>query len=654
MADEKETHGNGDLKISSRRYLGNKSKIAGRIRGIVDECCGEVQTFADVFAGTGAVAAAFADKRLITNDILYSNYICHVAWFSSEPYDRAKLKRLISAYNAAQVSDDNYMSETFANTYFSIDDCRRIGFVREDIERQFSDGRINIHERALLITSLLYAMDRIANTCGHYDAYRRGASFGQRLVLRLPSPPKNVSPGNEFYNEDANELVRRLAADVAFLDPPYNSRQYSDAYHVLENVARWEKPAVRGVARKMDRGGLKSDYCTRHAGEAFEDLVRAIRARYIVLTYNNMGEQGNGRSNAKIDDETILRVLKAKGDVRVFNVAHKAFSAGKSDRTDNVERIFLCKCNPEPLVESPINYTGGKFKILPQLLPHFPANIGTFVDLFCGGCNVGANVVAKKVVLADACAPLIALLAFLQKARPDEVVAKVQKLVARFGLSDSTANGYSAYGCESFTGLKAYNKERYIRLRDYYAALADDDAEKPVALYALIVFAFNNQIRFNSHGGFNTPVGKRDFNVKMRRKLTAFVERLHERKFEIACTDFRDIDLASLGVGDFVYADPPYLVTTATYNENGGWSERDEADLLVLLDRLHGQGCGFALSNVTESKGRRNTLLLEWLERNRGVYRTIPIQRSYGNSNYHRTKGDVTNEILVVNIKKEA
>ena len=654
MADDRESREDRDLKISSRRYLGNKSKIAGRIRGIVDECCGEVQTFADVFAGTGAVAAAFADKHLITNDILYSNYICHVAWFSSEPYDRAKLKQMIAAYNAAQVSDDNYMSETFANTYFSIDDCRRIGFVREDIERQFSDGRINRHERALLITSLLYAMDRIANTCGHYDAYRRGVSFDQHLVLRLPSPPKNVSPGNEFYNEDANDLVRRLAADVVFLDPPYNSRQYSDAYHVLENVARWEKPSVRGVARKMDRDGLKSDYCTRHAGETFEDLVRAIRARYIVLTYNNMGEQGNGRSNAKIDDETILRVLKAKGEVRVFNVAHKAFSAGKSDRADNVERIFLCKCNPEPLVESPINYTGGKFRILSQLLPHFPASIGTFVDLFCGGCNVGANVVAKKVILADACAPLVALLMFLQKSRPDEVVEKVQKLVARFGLSDSTANGYSAYGCESFNGLKAYNKERYIRLRDYYASLADDDAEKSVALYALIVFAFNNQIRFNSRGGFNTPVGKRDFNVKMRRKLMAFVERLHERKFEIACTDFRSVDLASLGAGDFVYADPPYLVTTATYNENGGWTERDEADLLALLDRLHGQGCGFALSNVTESKGRRNTLLLEWLERNRGAYWTIPIQRSYGNSNYHRTRVDVTNEILVVNIKKEA
>ena len=650
MVDDREAPENKDLKISSRRYLGNKSKIAGRIRSIVDEYCANVQTFADVFAGTGAVAAAFADKQLITNDILYSNYICHVAWFSAEPYDRAKLMRMLAVYNAAQIMDDNYMSDTFADTYFSIDDCRRIGFIREDIERQFADGRINAHERALLITALLYAMDRIANTCGHYDAYRRGAAFNQRLELRLPSPPKNVSSANAFFNEDANGLVRRLSADVVFLDPPYNSRQYSDAYHVLENVARWEKPAVCGVARKMDRGGLKSDYCTRHAGEAFEDLICSIRARYIVLTYNNMGEQGNGRSNAKIDDDTILRVLKAKGKLRVFNVAHKVFSAGKSDRPNNVERIFLCTCNLEPLVESPINYTGGKFKVLPQMFPHFPANIRTFVDLFCGGCNVGANVVAKKVILSDACAPLVALLVFLQRSCSDEVIAKVQELVIRFGLSDSAANGYSPYGCESGAGLKVYNKERYMRLRDYYRSLADDDAEKSVALYALIVFAFNNQIRFNSRGGFNTPVGKRDFNAKMRQKLATFIKRLHERAFEVVCADFRNIDLASLGTGDFVYADPPYLVTTATYNENKGWSEHDEAELLALLDRLHGQGCGFALSNVTESKGRRNEILLKWLDRNRGVYRAIPIRRSYKNSNYHRTKDDVTNEILVVNV----
>lgn len=642
------------FKITSRRYLGNKAKMAGRIRGIVDANCMDVRTFADVFAGTGSVAAAFADKRLVTNDILYSNYVCHVAWFSSEPYDRTKLAAKIAAYNAAPATDDNYMSENFADTYFSAADCRLIGFVREDIECEFSAGRLNVRERALLVTSLLYAMDAIANTCGHYDAYRRGVASGRRIVLRLPEPPRCAASDNECFNEDANALVRRLVADVVFIDPPYNSRQYSDAYHVLENVARWEKPPVRGVARKMDRGGLKSDYCTSHAEDAFADLVRSVRARYIVMTYNNMGEQGNGRSNAKLSDAAILRALEAKGRVQVFSVSHKAFSAGKSDRQGNVERVFLCTCRPTPLVASPLNYPGGKFRILPQILPHFPSRVGTFVDLFCGGGSVGANVDAGHVVLRDSCRPLASLLTAMRDTDPGDFDSAVRRLVARFGLSDSEANGYAAYGCASADGLQAFNRPRYADLRDHYAALEDGSLEKSAALYALVAFAFNNQIRFNSRGAFNTPVGKRDFNGKMRRKLAAFARRLHERDFEIQCSDFRELDCDALSLGDFVYADPPYLVTTATYNENGGWTETDERDLLAMLDVLYRRGCGFALSNVTESKGRRNEILSDWLSRNRDAYRVVPIRRSYANANYHRKGGDVTREVLVIGKKKEA
>ena len=130
-----------------------------------------------------------------------------------------------------------------------------------------------------------------------------------------------------------------------YLDPPYNSRQYCDAYHLLENVARWEKPAVEGVARKMERKKLKSKYCTRAAAESFEDLVNNLNCRYILLSYNNMSKKGNVRSNAKISDEDILRILKAKGQVQVFSECYKAFTTGKSDIQDNVERLFLCICH---------------------------------------------------------------------------------------------------------------------------------------------------------------------------------------------------------------------------------------------------------------------------------------------------------------------
>lgn len=100
---------------------------------------------------------------------------------------------------------------------------------------------------------------------------------------------------------------------------------------MLENVARWQKPKVFGVARKMDRSTLKSDYCTKAATEAFADLVEKINARYILLSYNNMENKGNDRSNAKLADDDIMRILAAKGSVQVFEESYKAFTTGKSN-----------------------------------------------------------------------------------------------------------------------------------------------------------------------------------------------------------------------------------------------------------------------------------------------------------------------------------
>jgi adenine-specific DNA-methyltransferase len=341
--------------INNRRYLGNKYKLLPFITSVVAENCENVKIVADVFAGTGAVASAFTDKQLITNDNLYSNYICHVAWFSPETYSEAKIKRLIGNYNSLVVTTDNYMSDNFADTFFSRADCRKIGFIREDIEARFSNGNIDERERALLITSLLYAADKIAKTCGHYDAYRQGVKFEKSLEMSAPLPNHNLNPKNVCYNEDTNELIKRISADLIYIDPPYNSRQYCDAYHLLENIARWEKPSVSGVARKMDRTSLKSDYCTNKAASALEDSVENIDARYILLSYNNMATKGNGRSNAKISDEDIMRVLSAKGEVKVFTQDYKPFSAGKSDVENNEERLFLCVCKPKQREINPIS-----------------------------------------------------------------------------------------------------------------------------------------------------------------------------------------------------------------------------------------------------------------------------------------------------------
>ncbi len=328
--------------INNRRYLGNKYKLLPFITKVVDKECSDIQSIADIFAGTGAVSSAFTDKIIITNDLMYSNYICNYAWFGSETYNQQTIIDYVVHYNSLVKLKDNYMTDNFADTYFSRDDCAKIGYIREDIEKNYKKKNINDRERAILITSLLYAMDKIAKTCGHYDAYRKSAGFDKPLELLVPLAERHNNPNNRCYNEDANDLIGSINADLVYIDPPYNSRQYCDAYHLLENVARWEKPEVFGVARKMDRTKLKSKYCTKSAAEAFEDLVGNITSKYILLSYNNMAEKGNDRSNAKISDEDIMRILENKGTVKVFSESYKPFTTGKSDISENEERLFLC------------------------------------------------------------------------------------------------------------------------------------------------------------------------------------------------------------------------------------------------------------------------------------------------------------------------
>ena len=330
--------------INNRRYLGNKYKLLPFITEIVNKECPDIETFADIFAGTGAVSSAFTDKVLITNDLMYSNYISNYAWFGAETYDKQKIIDYIVKYNAKTNCKDNYMTENFADTYFSKDDCAKIGYIREDIEKNFKNNKLNEREKAILITSLLYAMDKIALTCGHYDSYRKNASFENSLELYVPLVSNENNPKNQCFNMDANKLVKEIKADLVYIDPPYNSRQYSDAYHLLENVACWEKPEVFGIARKMNRAKLKSKYCTAEATITFEALINDINAKYILLSYNNMAEKGNDRSNAKISDEDIMRILSNKGTVKVFEKDYKAFTTGKSNISGNTERLFLCTC----------------------------------------------------------------------------------------------------------------------------------------------------------------------------------------------------------------------------------------------------------------------------------------------------------------------
>lgn len=305
------------------------------------------------------------------------------------------------------------------------------------------------------------------------------------------------------------------------------------------------------------------------------------------------------------------------------------------------------------MIQSPLNYTGGKYRLLPQILPNFPEKVGVFVDLFCGGCNVGINIEADKVIYNDLNRNLLYLYNTFKNLDKDTTFYWIYHIIKEYNLSLVSKHGYDFYNCNSSKGLGDYNREGFLKLRSDFnnkTLSHNEDYYYYIMLYVMIVYAFNNQIRFNSNGEFNLPVGKRDFNKKIQDKLSKFIDRLKKQNSIFTCQDFRNFDIETLTENDFVYADPPYLITCATYNEQGGWTENDEKDLLAFLDNLNENRIKFALSNVLSSKGKENKILQAWLEKNDNHYRAIHLNYSYSNSNYQtKNKTQSSDEVLIVN-----
>ena len=299
------------------------------------------------------------------------------------------------------------------------------------------------------------------------------------------------------------------------------------------------------------------------------------------------------------------------------------------------------------LVKSPLNYIGGKYKLLKQILPLFPDNIDTMVDLFCGGCNVGVNVNANRIIAIDKLDVLINLMKIFKELNTHHIINEIEDNIRKFNLSNTLEYGYEYYNTNSADGLAKVNKSNFLKLRNYINHMTNkESAEYNISLYTLIIFSFNNQIRFNSKGEFNIPVGKRDFNKKIRNNLIDFIERLQSIDITFVCENFINYDYSRLDKDDFVYADPPYLITCATYNEQNSWTETDEINLLNLLGSLNNKGIRFALSNVLESKGKSNDILKEWSKK----YNVHYLNYNYNNSNYQiKDKTNNSIEVLITN-----
>jgi len=287
-------------------------------------------------------------------------------------------------------------------------------------------------------------------------------------------------------------------------------------------------------------------------------------------------------------------------------------------------------------VKSPLNYIGGKSKLLPQILPLFPKNNKIFVDLFAGGCNVGINVKAEQLICNDNLSFLVEMYQIFQKNSLKENLQYIENQIVIFELSLT-------------------NEEGYKQFREHY-----NKYKNPLDLFVLIAFSFNHQIRFNNSHEFNNPFGRErsSFNATMKQNLEKFITRIQQTKIEFTCFDFAKFDFSFLSENDFVYCDPPYLISLGTYNDGKrgftGWNESHEVQLLTILENIHRRNIKFALSNVLEHKGKTNEILKNWLAKN-DFLKTNFIQNDYANANYQTLVRDknASVEVLITNYEVE-
>lgn len=276
-------------------------------------------------------------------------------------------------------------------------------------------------------------------------------------------------------------------------------------------------------------------------------------------------------------------------------------------------------------LKSPMNYIGNKYRLLNQIIPLLP-KANSFVDLFAGGLDVSINYNAQNTYCNDINYHLIDIYKAFQINEYNYMIERFDKTIVEYGLSKENADGFA-------------------RFRDYY----NNSNRNPLDLYLLMNYGFNYQLRFNSNHDFNNPFGKNrsSFNNSIRNRLPIFIEKI--QPFEFSSKDFREFDYSILNKGDLIYCDPPYTISTGSYNDGkrgfNGWSEQDDLDLMNILDELSERGVRFALSNVLSHKGTINEALQEWSKK----YKIHYLDFNYNNSSYHLNAKSETQEVLITN-----
>jgi adenine-specific DNA-methyltransferase len=590
------------------RYLGNKSKLLNFIESVIEKYNIEGETFADLFAGTGSVGDYFKGKyRIIANDYMYFSKVINKAKLLNNTFPN--FKRFIEKYEVTPFEwlnsrryepQDNYFvyqnyTPVGGRMYFTEENALRIDGIRLDIEELYKLGIFDEKEYVFLLASLIESVTKVSNTSGTYQAFFKfweSRALKPFVIVPLEMNESiSIDKYNTFYNTNTNKLVREISGDIAYIDPPYTITQYTNSYHLLETIARYDYPEIFGKTGRRSKRELSGYSNKQKALYEFEDLLRQINFNHVLVSYSN---QSIVPLEELID---LAKLFAVDNEVFVETNEYREYATNnnsyKGNGTKLKEVIIYFKKNNK-INKSPLNYSGSKDVLLPIIFKQLPKHVGTFVDAMGGAFNVGANVFATKKVVYNEYNPYVyGIVEMLVTKDNNQLIQEVTEVVNRFG-------------------LKKKEKDSYINLRNHYNNIDNSSLN----LFTMQIYAFQNMIRFNSSQKMNTPVGNNEFNEGTKERIEKF--KINSPEFELLHGKYEELAIDEFPKDTIFYFDPPYFITNAEYNDGkrglDGWDAEKESGLLNFLSSIDQKGYKFMLSNVIEHRGKQHHLLIEWIQ----------------------------------------
>ena len=320
-------------------YIGSKYSLMDFLTETIATVAGTQtnKVFADLFAGTGVVGKTFKEKgyKVISNDIQYYSYVINKHLIENiPPLDIKKLEYINELGETEGFIYKNYcVGSGSGRNYFTDSNGKKCDSIRIELERLKNSGEIDESQYYYLLASLINSIDKYANTASVYGAFLKQIKKSAAKDFELELLP--IIPGDkesEAHNENINDLIKKIEGDILYLDPPYNARQYCTNYHVLETIARYDDPELKGKTGLREYSKQKSDFCSpRTVVNAFEEVIKEANFSYIFLSYNNEG---------LMPLDVIKSIMEKYGKYEMFTKDDRRFKADadenrnhKSDKT---------------------------------------------------------------------------------------------------------------------------------------------------------------------------------------------------------------------------------------------------------------------------------------------------------------------------------